>query len=129
MSVLHIIFLVSQPRAGSTLLQRLLGGHSAIHTTAEHRSQTTAFRPATKISRPASRTRLLGFSGPSQINRLCDTTRHTLCSQRAPCDQCLFVGQHPGQPYVRLPISQNHIFRTGDGTQANKLSNQEQIND
>lgn len=30
-----LIFLVSQPRAGSTLLQRLLGGHSAIHTTAE----------------------------------------------------------------------------------------------
>jgi len=31
----RLIFLVSQPRAGSTLLQRLLGGHSAIHTTAE----------------------------------------------------------------------------------------------
>ncbi|GAB4532310.1 MAG: hypothetical protein Fur0018_20860 [Anaerolineales bacterium] len=31
----QLIFLVSQPRAGSTLLQRLLGGHSDIHTTAE----------------------------------------------------------------------------------------------
>lgn len=30
-----LIFLVSQPRAGSTLLQRMLGTHPAIHTTAE----------------------------------------------------------------------------------------------
>lgn len=30
-----LIFLVSQPRAGSTLLQRMLGRHSAVHTTAE----------------------------------------------------------------------------------------------
>lgn len=31
----RLIFLVSQPRAGSTLLQRILGAHAAIHTTAE----------------------------------------------------------------------------------------------
>lgn len=31
----NLIFLISQPRAGSTMLQRILGGHSAIHTTAE----------------------------------------------------------------------------------------------
>lgn len=30
-----LIFLISQPRAGSTLLQRMLGSHSQIHTTAE----------------------------------------------------------------------------------------------
>jgi hypothetical protein len=30
-----LIFLVSQPRAGSTLLQRVLTGHTQIHTTAE----------------------------------------------------------------------------------------------
>jgi hypothetical protein len=30
-----LIFLVSQPRAGSTRLQRMLGGHSAIHTATE----------------------------------------------------------------------------------------------
>lgn len=30
-----LIFLVSQPRAGSTLLQRMLGRHSAVHTTTE----------------------------------------------------------------------------------------------
>ena len=31
----NLLFIVSQPRAGSTLLQRILGCHSAIHTTAE----------------------------------------------------------------------------------------------
>lgn len=31
----NLIFLVSQPRSGSTLLQRILGGHSDIHTTSE----------------------------------------------------------------------------------------------
>ena len=31
----NLIFLISQPRSGSTLLQRVLGGHSQIHTTAE----------------------------------------------------------------------------------------------
>ncbi|MBI5100159.1 MAG: sulfotransferase [Nitrospirae bacterium] len=31
----HLIFLISQPRSGSTLLQRILGGHPEIHTTAE----------------------------------------------------------------------------------------------
>ncbi len=31
----NLIFLISQPRAGSTLLQRLLGGHPRIHTTTE----------------------------------------------------------------------------------------------
>ncbi len=31
----NLIFLISQPRAGSTLLQRILNGHSDIHTTAE----------------------------------------------------------------------------------------------
>lgn len=31
----NLIFIISQPRAGSTLLQRLLGGHPEIHTTAE----------------------------------------------------------------------------------------------
>lgn len=31
----NLIFLISQPRAGSTLLQRILAGHPAIHTTAE----------------------------------------------------------------------------------------------
>ena len=31
----NIIFLISQPRAGSTLLQRLLAGHQDMHTTAE----------------------------------------------------------------------------------------------
>ena len=31
----NLIFLISQPRAGSTLLQRILSGHSDIHTTAE----------------------------------------------------------------------------------------------
>ena len=31
----NLIFLVSQQRAGSTLLQRLLAGHPAVHTTAE----------------------------------------------------------------------------------------------
>lgn len=31
----NLIFLISQPRAGSTLLQRILGGHSQIHATAE----------------------------------------------------------------------------------------------
>jgi len=31
----NLIFLISQPRAGSTLLQRILGGHPEIHTTAE----------------------------------------------------------------------------------------------
>jgi hypothetical protein len=31
----NLIFLISQPRAGSTLLQRILSGHSEIHTTAE----------------------------------------------------------------------------------------------
>ena len=31
----NLIFLVSQPRAGSTLLQRVLAGHPEIHTTAE----------------------------------------------------------------------------------------------
>jgi hypothetical protein len=31
----HLIYLVSQPKAGSTMLQRILGGHSQIHTTAE----------------------------------------------------------------------------------------------
>ena len=31
----HIIFLISLPRSGSTLLQRILGGHASIHTTAE----------------------------------------------------------------------------------------------
>lgn len=30
-----LIFLISQPRAGSTLLQRILGGHSMIHTVSE----------------------------------------------------------------------------------------------
>lgn len=30
-----LIFLISQPRAGSTLLQRILGNHSQIHTVAE----------------------------------------------------------------------------------------------
>lgn len=30
-----LIFLLSQPRAGSTLLQRMLGAHSAVHTTQE----------------------------------------------------------------------------------------------
>ena len=29
------IFLISQPRAGSTLLQRIMAGHSEVHTTAE----------------------------------------------------------------------------------------------
>ncbi len=31
----NLIFVVSQPRAGSTLLQRILGGHPQVHTTAE----------------------------------------------------------------------------------------------
>jgi len=31
----NLIFLVSQPRSGSTLLQRILGGHPDIHTTTE----------------------------------------------------------------------------------------------
>ncbi len=31
----NLIFLISQPRAGSTLLQRILSGHSDIHTIAE----------------------------------------------------------------------------------------------
>ncbi len=31
----HLIFLISQPRAGSTLLQRMLRNHPDIHTTAE----------------------------------------------------------------------------------------------
>ncbi len=31
----NLIFLISQPRAGSTLLQRILGGHPAIHTSSE----------------------------------------------------------------------------------------------
>lgn len=31
----NLIFLISQPRSGSTLLQRILGGHPAVHTTAE----------------------------------------------------------------------------------------------
>lgn len=31
----NLIFLISQPRAGSTLLQRLLGGDERVHTTAE----------------------------------------------------------------------------------------------
>jgi len=31
----NLLFLISQPRAGSTLLQRILGGHPDIHTTAE----------------------------------------------------------------------------------------------
>jgi len=31
----NLLFLVSQPRAGSTLLQKILGGHSAIHTQSE----------------------------------------------------------------------------------------------
>ncbi len=31
----HLIFLISQPRAGSTLLQRMLKNHPNIHTTAE----------------------------------------------------------------------------------------------
>jgi hypothetical protein len=31
----NLIFLISQQRAGSTLLQRMLGGHPSIHTTAE----------------------------------------------------------------------------------------------
>ncbi len=31
----NLIFIISQPRAGSTLLQRILGGHPDIHTTAE----------------------------------------------------------------------------------------------
>jgi len=31
----NLIFLISQPRAGSTLLQRILGGHQDIHTVAE----------------------------------------------------------------------------------------------
>ncbi len=31
----NLIFLVSQPRAGSTMLQRMLGAHSQIHTVAE----------------------------------------------------------------------------------------------
>jgi glycosyltransferase involved in cell wall biosynthesis/DNA-binding SARP family transcriptional activator len=31
----NLIFLISQPRAGSTLLQRVLAGHPEIHTTAE----------------------------------------------------------------------------------------------
>lgn len=31
----NLVFLVSQPRAGSTLLQRILGGHPQIHTTSE----------------------------------------------------------------------------------------------
>lgn len=31
----NLIFLISQPRAGSTLLKRILGGHPEIHTTAE----------------------------------------------------------------------------------------------
>jgi hypothetical protein len=30
-----LIFLISQPRSGSTLLQRILGGHAEIHTAAE----------------------------------------------------------------------------------------------
>ncbi|HEY1336606.1 MAG TPA: sulfotransferase [Bryobacteraceae bacterium] len=31
----NLIFLISQPRAGSTLLQKILGSHSAIHTVSE----------------------------------------------------------------------------------------------
>lgn len=31
----NLIFLISQPRAGSTLLQKVLGGHSDIHTVSE----------------------------------------------------------------------------------------------
>jgi hypothetical protein len=31
----NLIFLISQPRAGSTLLQRMLGGHREIHTASE----------------------------------------------------------------------------------------------
>ncbi len=31
----HLIFLVSQPRAGSTLLQRVIGSHSRVHTAPE----------------------------------------------------------------------------------------------
>jgi hypothetical protein len=31
----NLIFLISQPRAGSTLLQRILGAHSSIHTQSE----------------------------------------------------------------------------------------------
>lgn len=31
----NLIFIISQPRAGSTLLQRILAGHPEIHTTAE----------------------------------------------------------------------------------------------
>ena len=31
----NLIFIISQPRAGSTLLQRILGGHPEIHTAAE----------------------------------------------------------------------------------------------
>ncbi len=31
----NLIFLISQPRAGSTLLQRILGSHAAVHTLAE----------------------------------------------------------------------------------------------
>ena len=31
----NLIFLISQPRAGSTLLQRILAGHPEVHTTAE----------------------------------------------------------------------------------------------
>ena len=31
----QLIFLISQPRAGSTMLQRVLAGHPAVHTTAE----------------------------------------------------------------------------------------------
>ncbi len=31
----HLIFLISQPRAGSTMLQKILGGHPSIHTCSE----------------------------------------------------------------------------------------------
>ncbi len=35
MSVKNLIFLISQPRAGSTLLQRILGAHPDVHTVSE----------------------------------------------------------------------------------------------
>jgi len=31
----NLIFILSLPRSGSTLLQRILGGHSQVHTVAE----------------------------------------------------------------------------------------------
>lgn len=72
----NLIFLISQPRAGSTMLQKVLGSHPEIHTVSEPWVALPPSSPYEKKASPPT-TMLLwharlspGFSGPCPRERM-----------------------------------------------------------